>query len=475
MDQFDLDKYFRSRIKKHSDEMDTDALWKGLDLEEEDKDRGLIFWMVGLMMILLLTGIAYFYFSDNETPEPSANIATRVEKLEEDLNATTLKLETIIAESAISDAKKMDINQNTQLEQTTNTKETIEVESNDRFVENNNKNTLRSTYVENSEINTKQKTALNQTTQTASNLIRQAAFPENKILKTPFTKSDKIQLHKHTNKPTTQIASLASPKMRNVSSLNKFSAIPILHSYSIKPLKIKKSRMSLNIYSGYSFIERDLKNNLFPDELDPLIMARNNSESLLKATKLGAEFRYQLRSGFYAKLGIEYQNINEKFTWQSQRIDTVNIDGAIVSQYVSAQNDTTNTFGSRLGTKTTDENWISFNNHRSFNIPISVGYELKRGPWSFFAEGSFHFNVLHKFSGEQLDESLSVNSGINYSRPKQNYSFSAGIGYQMTSNLNLYVQPNFQSLVISSPRRDAQVEQKYKLYGLSLGVGYLLN
>ncbi len=475
MGQFDLDKYFRSRIKNHSDEIDTDALWKGLDLEEEGKDRGLVFWIVGLMTILLIGGIAFFYLSNNDTPETSVSIATRVEKLEENLNATTRKLETIIAESAISDAKKMDSPQNIQLEKITNTTEIIDEKPNTIAVENNNKNDLRSTYVENSKTTIKQNTALDPTTQTAPNLILPVEVSENKILKTPFTNSEKIEDQKHSIKPTAQIASIAPLKMRTVSSLNESSQIPSLLSNQIKPLKVKRSRMSLNVYSGYSFLQRDLKNNLFPNEIDPLITARNNSESMLKATRLGAEFRYQLRSGLYAKLGIEYQNINEKFTWQSQRIDTVNIDDAVVARYVSAQNDTTNTYGARLGTKTTDQNWISYNNHRLFNIPVSLGYEINRGPWSFFAEGSFHFNALHNFSGEQLDESLSVNSEIKYSRPKQNYSLSAGVGYQMTSHLNLYVQPHYQSLTISLPMGNAKVDQKYKLYGLKLGVGYSFN
>jgi len=54
MGEFDLGKYFKSRIQNHSEEIDTDAIWNSLDLDNEKKRRPKMFWLFGLSLFMLL-------------------------------------------------------------------------------------------------------------------------------------------------------------------------------------------------------------------------------------------------------------------------------------------------------------------------------------------------------------------------------------------------------------------------------------
>lgn len=76
MGSFDLDKFFRDRIKSYSDEMDTDALWDALDLETDKKERRNLLWLIGLIPVIFIAGFSLYYFMYNENPTPSSYITS---------------------------------------------------------------------------------------------------------------------------------------------------------------------------------------------------------------------------------------------------------------------------------------------------------------------------------------------------------------------------------------------------------------
>jgi len=183
----------------------------------------------------------------------------------------------------------------------------------------------------------------------------------------------------------------AFPRANNVSRYNKTDGLK-----SISPFKV-------NVYGGYSFIQRRLTTN-YPQDLSEIIALRNKTESLLEAVSIGTDLRYKTKSGFYAKVGLEYLSINERFNWSSQDFKEELVEDVVVYSYVSSVGDTTNTTGNVSGFRSIDKTWVNYNNHKMLSLPLSFGYTSKnRGPWSFFAEGSFHLNVFYNFSGKVLN------------------------------------------------------------------------
>ncbi len=460
MGQFNIDKYFRSRIKNHADEMDTDALWAALDLEKKEKKRGLIFWLKGLTAILFLAGIVFFYASYHSKQQPLANHSTQKEASKEHINTKEFNLKTSPSEIVTNSQKT-----------TINTKNSTSTKLENSPTINRRKSNLDNTQsILNS--NDKSTPKIDKTKETKRyEIAKMSPNLRNKNFEKLIATSSA-----HSFNAATPLVAIPSLDMSTVSSNKKDMPYFIPNCNFISPIKTNKLRTAINFYGGYSFINRNL-HAISSTDNDPFLTARNNSETMLETATLGAEIQHRFRSRFYAKVGIQYQSINEQFQWRSLKMDTVQINNAVLSRYVSAQNDTTEIIGQGLGTVDSEKNWLSYNSHRFINIPVSLGYEINTGPWSFFAEGSFHFNITKKFKGNQLDLDTSVSANPNYltTTPIHSFSFSAGIGYQFTKRLSLYAQPHYQNFLGSFTTKASNLTQKYQLYGIRIGASYIFD
>jgi len=54
--------------------MDTDALWNALDLENEKKDRGIVFWLMGIIPVVCVLCFSFYFFGQNTDQERSEYI-----------------------------------------------------------------------------------------------------------------------------------------------------------------------------------------------------------------------------------------------------------------------------------------------------------------------------------------------------------------------------------------------------------------
>jgi len=245
----------------------------------------------------------------------------------------------------------------------------------------------------------------------------------------------------------------------------------------VEPLVERKtSRISLRLYSDYNIVNRQLSNSI-GGEMEALVSARNDSESTLEMISAGAEIKLLTTGGLYFKTGLEYQSINEQFSFAYNRIDTIAIDNVPIANYVSATGDTTTQTRKGMGYQEVDADVISYNNHRLVNIPVSIGYQIEKGAWSIFAEGTCIASISHKFSGEQLDENLTIDSNPDYFSfsPKLGLAASVGVGYQLNRNINLIIQPRFQSFLNSFTTKGSGMNQTYSMYGLRVGASYMFN
>lgn len=477
MGQFDIDKYFSSRLKKHSENIDTDALWDALDLENDDRERGLLFWLKGLVPLLLI-GTIFFYISNRTndtyyTYNTKAESATTTEQSNpsENVEKTTPELSTVIPVNNTTITTKT-----TDLEPQKNSTERNTSQSNS-FSPNQNTAKLLPTAISKSiSPPTASRTAKSKQQFPLSNLpasivsnqpITKALFPNS----TPNLAPISVQ--------KTELAGLEGihsvlfnlETNRKMPSLNfNFSSLPI------EPLVAKKKGgFSIGAYGGYYLLDRQLTNTLGSDST-ALVNYRNNSEKTLEMMSSGIELKYQTNKGLYFKAGIEYQSINEQFSFAYSRNDTIAIDNVPVANYVSAIGDTSTVTDSGQGYKVVETNGISYNNHRLINFPISIGYQIEKGNWSLYSEGTCIIGLAQSFSGKQLDQALAINTSPDYfsSSTKIGLAASFGVGYQLNSRLGFNIQPRFQTILNSFTKETSGQQQKYNMYGLRLGINYQL-
>ncbi len=63
-------------------------------------------------------------------------------------------------------------------------------------------------------------------------------------------------------------------------------------------------------------------------------------------------------------MGVEALSIKERFNHTIENTETV-----IIDEFTR-------------GTRPVTSRWVNFNHHKLLSLPLSIGYEQDRGPWS---------------------------------------------------------------------------------------------
>jgi len=497
MGKFDIDKYFKFRLKKHSEEINTDELWNALDLESQDDDGG-VFWLKGLLPLLLVSAIGfyvYYYQSpENVSHQVTANTTLSTVSIKnENKTPTTYKQQSKTSKNLTEQAQTINqlaLTHKKEATPTTNTTATKIKQSSQlsNTINNISKRKLTPSKVRAKLIPTTQNSLNTSQSTKLSEPIAFKSFSDNLPVKKSEV-ADQVSLQERTENLKD-----APPFVNLMSDL---SAIPVIQRPVIQQTKpsdyilemtlaqqsivsepqpeVQKSKFSLDTYIGYYFLDRNLTSAL-SGRIDSLVNLRNASEEQLEMISFGAALKYQRPKGIYLSIGLQYQSINESFSTTFTRNDTILAD-IPVTNYVSSLGDTTIATGLGLAYQAVTTDRVSYNKHSLLNLPLSIGYEINCGVWTVFVEGTGFITLSHSFSGTQFDSEYMVIERPSYFSTNLNGGLctTIGVSYKLTDNLTLSAQPRFQTYFNSFTSADSGQEQKYKLYGIRAGVNYLLN
>jgi len=458
MGKINIDKYFKERVSAYSEDIDTDAIWNDLDLDEKKKDRGILFWLFGSMATIALLGIVYFGFfvAGQGTSKPTLKQAPVAHHSS---NEHKENFETSPPAIDKTNPNEEVITKSDQWSEKPTSKIANEV------LPNSNQQVLSQL------LNSKKYNQPSKTTISSTQVIQ---VPIETTLNNLQSKQS-ISLSKGTDQKDFSILDLHRlPTIDRLEIKLLEYAFPIgnaldkIDELNIDPLIRKKTpSIDLDFYSSYNLAQRRLTTD-YPEWLGEFIESKKETETTLDAIAVGTSIRYQFRSGLYAKLGVEALRITERFNHTIKSIENVIEDGLF------------------KGTRPVTVRWVNFNHHNLLSLPSSIGYAQYRGRWSYFVEGSFQLNLRYRFSGLQLDLERNVTEEVVIdeveiadTRPKHSYVLSVGVGYQLTPRSSLYLQPRFQS-TFSTKRTSleefsAPISQHYNLYGVQLGLRYSLD
>ncbi len=211
-------------------------------------------------------------------------------------------------------------------------------------------------------------------------------------------------------------------------------------------------------------------------ELEPYQALRSGSEGPTYSFSAGARLTLMLPNGLGLKTGLNYSQVNEKFTY-------VDDDTDMVKEVI-----TITTVG---GMEVRDTNVIvipgtrdvvSTNKYRSFDIPLLLSYEWDVRERTYMTvNGGAYLNLLFKESGKILSPNGEVidiadSSGDKLAIFKNNIGLSlfgsVGLHYRMTGNIDLIVEPNVRLLVKSATVDAYSIEHKWFTAGLITGLRY---
>lgn len=197
------------------------------------------------------------------------------------------------------------------------------------------------------------------------------------------------------------------------------------------------------------------------------LQKRKESTKVSSAYSAGARFTRVFSNSMSVRTGINYSQINEKFTF---------VQGNLVqiTYIIDANGDTTGSYITR-GTryKTT------YNKYRSIDVPLLVGFEVGNGKLHANINAGAVVNVYSWQKGDVLDtanQPVTITTGKG-SSPYQ-FKTNAGIGfmtavsvyYKLNDRIHVMAEPYFRYNLSQLNKENLTLKQKYSTLGLRLGV-----
>jgi hypothetical protein len=197
------------------------------------------------------------------------------------------------------------------------------------------------------------------------------------------------------------------------------------------------------------------------------LQKRRESTSFSSAYSAGLRYTQVFSNGMSIRTGINYSQINEKFTYVQGNL-------VQVTYIINANGDTTGTYittGTRYKT--------THNKFRTIDVPLVVGYEMGNGRIHTNVNAGIIINAYSWQKGEVLDSSLSpVN--INTGKSSSPYQFKTNIGlgflagvsfyYKLNEKAHLLAEPYFRYNLSPMSKENLTFKQKYNTAGLRLGL-----
>ncbi len=197
------------------------------------------------------------------------------------------------------------------------------------------------------------------------------------------------------------------------------------------------------------------------------LQKRKESTSFRSGFSAGIRYTKVFNNSMSVRAGINYSQINEKFTFTQGN----------VIQVTYIINNNGDTIGSYTTTGT--RNKTTINRYRSIDIPLVAGYEIGNGKLHANINAGAIVNIYSWQKGEVLDMSgnpVSITTGKG-SSPYQ-FKTNAGIGfigavslyYKLSDKWHIMAEPYFRYNFSPMNKENLTLKQKYHTAGLRLGI-----
>jgi hypothetical protein len=200
--------------------------------------------------------------------------------------------------------------------------------------------------------------------------------------------------------------------------------------------------------------------------------ARNASESFRYGFSAGVRFSTTSPAGFAVRSGLNYSQINEQFTYETEEEERITVTTAYGPN------------GQVIGTDTVVDfvslQQFSNNRYTTVDIPLLVGYEFSAGSkFRVSLNGGTFINMLFTQSGEFLSPSTFEPVAFSGDRPDTYHAYrnrlglamygSVGVTYRLNDQFDILVEPHFKWRPQSVTVPGYVLDQRYFTSGLFIG------
>ncbi len=233
----------------------------------------------------------------------------------------------------------------------------------------------------------------------------------------------------------------------------------------------------IELYAGPDMASRSLRS--FADTASAnYLQKRKETTKFQSAFSIGLRYTRVFNNGMSLRSGINYSQINEKFTYINPR--DIRYVIVITPREVTQPNGTVITvYDSLRYVQTGTRKKVTYNRYRSIDIPLQLGYELGNGRLHTNISAGAMINVYSWQKGDILDangEPVSITTGKSSSM----YGFKTNIGVSFLGSVSLYYKLNDRWHLMAEPyfrysfspmsKEALNLTQKYNTLGLRLGI-----
>lgn len=500
-----FDEFVHQKLYHHSAEV-SNQLWDKIQtafIPQEEKRRRFIFWLpqqyrvaASILLVLLIGSVAAYLY----------NYSFHSEKID---GSSPVQVQ---QSGSLKEPESVKDNPNKQ-EDTKNKQNTVGIEDKSAIdsdiVEEGEADTekaINSAAETNKTEKVRNRTAwkLDRKNKTASFKERGSVFPYEQSLLDNSQKSNTIQLNdaiSKSGKNTTAsddnskageedytIAEKAGNAFirqnRNTWQGNKHNVNAFQHASSFKNVvicptdrKMRNPDWDLEVFVSPDMAFKTISNNTASAQF---LSRKDSSESLRPGFSAGFRIVKPLNDYLSLKTGLQYSQINERFTYKTEN-ETRTTTVVTVRSIVRAPGDTlivrdTSTL-TQVGFKT---NTVK-NRYRSLDIPVLASVQFGNEDLKWGITAGAIVNISSWYEGVLLDSSLaavpiSKDNGMMY---KKNIGLGLYAGFHITKRINyntqLFFEPYLRYNLSNMTTPGAAFNQRFSIGGLAMGLRFNLN
>ena len=210
------------------------------------------------------------------------------------------------------------------------------------------------------------------------------------------------------------------------------------------------------------------------------LMKKDSSESMVVSYSAGLRLVKPINNNILLKAGIQYSQVNQKYVYRTENeVKTTTV--VTVRTIIRGPGDTVIVKDTSILQTIGFHNNTVYNHYRSFDIPITVGYEFGDEDLKFGINAGVVVNLSSWYQGVILDSSLATvaldKSGNSV------YKTNIGMGLygsfsvvkRLSDDMHVFVEPYFRYNLSNMTTAQSKYNQKFSLGGLSIGLRLNLN
>lgn len=213
----------------------------------------------------------------------------------------------------------------------------------------------------------------------------------------------------------------------------------------------------------------------------PLYMLKkDSSESMQVSYSAGLRLVKPITENILLKAGVQYSQANEKYVYRTENeVKTTTV--VTVRTIIRAPGDTVIVQDTSILQTVGFRNNTVRNRYRSFDIPLTVGYQFGNEDLKFGINAGVAVNISSWYEGVMLDSSLAI---VPLTKTGNNlYKTNIGLGLigsfsvvkKMSEDMHVFFEPYFRYNLSNMTTQQASFKQRFSVGGLAVGLRINLN